>query len=154
LKHLIDAERNGDKVYAIIRAIGVGVGREGDDNKETSLVGMQRALNRAYGLSSISPQTIGFLEIEDNDLPLPDGAEIAAWVDFHRAYENRQTKREERPRRIAAGDAGVTRGMASIIKASLALYHRVLPADSVCCRPTLIPSDDAVCYVAGETRPW
>ena len=153
LKRLSDAESNGDKVYAVIRAIGVGAEGESRDEKQISFAGMQLALSRAYGLSGVSPRTIGLLEIEDTDSALPNGAEVEAWQDFSKTYGNRQVTRELKSLRAMAGDPGKTRGMASVIKATLALYRRVLPAMSICYQAALA-SADAVCYLSGAARPW
>ncbi|MGP3926283.1 beta-ketoacyl synthase N-terminal-like domain-containing protein [Streptomyces sp. 8N616] len=80
LKRLADAERDGDRVYAVIRGIGVA-----GDGRAASLVsphpgGQARAVRQAWraaGLDPREPGSIGLLEAHGTATPAGDAAELA-----------------------------------------------------------------------------
>src|SRR5947209_7133362 len=58
LKRLADAERDGDKIYAVIRAIGSSSDGKGNAIYAPSPAGQAKALRQAYRLADISPNTV------------------------------------------------------------------------------------------------
>src|SRR5262249_35746515 len=62
LKRLADAERDGDRIYAVIK--GVGSASDGRDRSLTAPrpEGQMRALRRAYAHAGVSPATVGLIE--------------------------------------------------------------------------------------------
>lgn len=80
LKRLADAERDGDRVYAVITGTGVA-----SDGRTTSLMapdsgGQVRAVRQAWqaaGLDPAAPGSIGLLEAHGTATPAGDGAELA-----------------------------------------------------------------------------
>src|SRR4029079_5605214 len=78
LKRLADAERDGDRVYAIIRGFG-----SASDGRDRSLTaprpeGQMRALDRAYADAGISPATVGLVEAHGTGTVAGDSAEATA----------------------------------------------------------------------------
>ncbi|MGW0679425.1 beta-ketoacyl synthase N-terminal-like domain-containing protein [Streptomyces sp. NPDC002767] len=79
LKRLADAERDGDRVYAVITGTGVA-----SDGRTTSLMapdsgGQVRAVRQAWeaaGLDPAAPGSIGLLEAHGTATPAGDGAEL------------------------------------------------------------------------------
>ncbi len=155
LKRLADAERDGDRIYAVIR--GVGAGSDGRSKGLTAprVEGQMRTLERAYAQAGFSPATVGLFEAHGTGTAVGDATEcqsLAAVLNRHGA----------RPRGAALGSVksmiGHTKssaGVAGLIKAALALHHRVLP-------PTLHVDNpnpkaglvDGPLYVNSELRPW
>ncbi len=80
LKRLADAERDGDRVYAVIRGTGVA-----SDGRTASLFspdpgGQVRAVRQAWaaaGLDPAAPDAIGLLEAHGTATPAGDAAELA-----------------------------------------------------------------------------
>uniref|UniRef100_UPI003F83775E beta-ketoacyl [acyl carrier protein] synthase domain-containing protein n=1 Tax=Actinosynnema sp. TaxID=1872144 RepID=UPI003F83775E len=80
LKRLEDAERDGDRVYAVISGTGVA-----SDGRSASLLnpaqeGQARAVRQAWdaaGLDPRAPGAIGLLEAHGTGTPAGDGAELA-----------------------------------------------------------------------------
>ncbi|MEV6530421.1 beta-ketoacyl synthase N-terminal-like domain-containing protein [Streptomyces sp. NPDC051639] len=80
LKRLADAERDGDRVYAVITGTGVA-----SDGRTTSLMapdsgGQVRAVRQAWeaaGLDPAAPGSIGLLEAHGTATPAGDGTELA-----------------------------------------------------------------------------
>ena len=82
LKRLEDAERDGDRVYAVIRGIG-----RASDGRERSLTaprpeGQVRALRRAYAQAGFSPATVGLIEAHGTGTVAGDQAEAQALAAF------------------------------------------------------------------------
>ena len=76
LKRREDAERDGDRIYAIIR--GVGASSDGRDKSLTAPrpEGQMRALRRAYAQARFSPATVGLIEAHGTGTVVGDSAEI------------------------------------------------------------------------------
>ena len=70
LKRLEDAERDGSRIYAVIKGIG-----SASDGKAKSVIaprleGEQLAIKRAYEKAGISPATIGLIEAHGTSMPM------------------------------------------------------------------------------------
>ena len=100
LKRLADAERDGDKVYAVIRGVGVATG-------SATLTSAHRAFDEAR----VEPSSIGYLD--------PGGAQIADWPEASTCALASATG--------DLGHAGAASGLASVVKAVLCLHQQVLP---------------------------
>jgi len=151
LKRLADAERDGDRVYAVIQ----GVGLAGDGRRPGPATpdarGHTRAIRRAYRRSGIDPATVGLIEGHGLGVPAADRAELRAL---------RATFPPSRRRSLGAasaliGHAMPAAGMAGLIKAALALHHRVVPPmpDSGPVHP-LLADDRSPAGLNPTARPW
>ncbi|MGC8640896.1 MAG: SDR family NAD(P)-dependent oxidoreductase [Isosphaeraceae bacterium] len=127
LKRLEDAERDGDRIYAVIR--GVGSSSDGRCRGLTapSFEGQFRALSRAYAESGIDPSTVDYVEAHGTGTALGDVVELDALT---RLLESAGAK----PRHCVVGSVksqiGHTKcaaGLVGLIHATLALRHRVHP---------------------------
>ncbi len=155
LKRLTDAERDGDRIYSVIRGVGVASDGRAIGVMAPRAEGEELAIRRAYEIAQVAPGTVELIEAHGTGTTVGDLVEIEALRDV---LGERHT---ERPT-IAIGSVKSNighlvpaAGVASIIKTSLALYHKVLP-------PTLNvdePSPDfalerSPLYVNTEVRPW
>lgn len=82
LKRLEDAERDGNKIYAVIKGIGGS-----SDGKSLGLTapnrkGQIRALERAYQCAGILPSEVGMLEAHGTGTVVGDRTELAALTDM------------------------------------------------------------------------
>ncbi|MBI4676671.1 MAG: type I polyketide synthase [Elusimicrobia bacterium] len=112
LKRLDDALRDGDRIYAAVR--GVGCARE-----------YGAALGRAYEEAGIRPATVSYLEGHGSGVPAEDAAEGEALAKFF-GFAKKPCLALGSVK-DAVGHAGAAAGMASLVKAALALYQEVLP---------------------------
>jgi acyl transferase domain-containing protein/3-hydroxymyristoyl/3-hydroxydecanoyl-(acyl carrier protein) dehydratase len=76
LKRLADAEAAGDKIWGVIRGIGLSNDGRAGGLLAPSEEGQVRALSRAYELSGIAPRDISFVECHATGTPVGDGIEI------------------------------------------------------------------------------
>ena len=155
LKRLEDAERDGDRIYAVIR--GVGTSSDGKAKSVTAprVEGEELALRRAYEMCGFSPDTVGLIEAHGTGTPVGDPTEVEA---LRRVFGPRR----DGPRSCALGSIksmiGHTMpaaGIAGIIKTALSLYHRVLPPSLNCTQPIdELIAEDCPFYVNTALRPW
>jgi acyl transferase domain-containing protein/phosphopantetheinyl transferase len=155
LKRLDDALRDGDRVYAVVRGVGVSSDGRGVGVMAPRVEGEELALRRAYEDARVSPKSVGLLEAHGTGTPVGDGVEIEALT---RVFGGRDG---ELPR-CALGTVKSmishtipAAGVAGLIKVALALHHRVLPPTLNCDEPNPeLELERTPFYVNTETRPW
>jgi PfaB family protein len=126
LKRLADAERDGDRIYTVIRGIGTSSG-----NNYT------QALGRAYDDARIAPATVDYLEASASGNPVDDLSEAAALSTFFASDESTARSCAVSSVKGDIGHSGAASGLASFIRACLALHHEIIPA----CRGVESPCD-------------
>jgi acyl transferase domain-containing protein/NAD(P)H-dependent flavin oxidoreductase YrpB (nitropropane dioxygenase family) len=155
LKRLADAERDGDRIYAVIR--GVGAASDGRDRSLTAPrpEGQMRALRRAYAQARFSPATVQLVEAHGTGTVAGDGAEIKALSTVFAEHSDSRQWCAVGSVKSMIGHTKATAGVAGIVKAALALHHRVLPPTLGVSEPN--PKADfpqSPFYVNSEARPW
>jgi acyl transferase domain-containing protein len=155
LKRLADAERDGDRIYALVRAAASASDGRAKSVTAPRVEGEELALRRAYQSSGISPDTVELIEAHGTGTPVGDAAEIDA---LQRAFGHSD---EGRPTcaigsvKSMIGHAMPAAGAAGLIKAALALHQRVLPPTLHCETPrAALTAPTSRFYVNTETRPW
>ena len=155
LKRLSDAERDGDKIYALIRGIG-----SSSDGRARSLTapdeeGQKVAVRRAYEDAGITPTHVELVEAHGTGTKVGDRVEITALkaVFSESHYEPEYCAIGSVKSMI--GHTKVAAGMASLIKCALALEHKLLPPTYGVEKPsTVIDFQNSPFYISAETRPW
>ncbi|MGG7570294.1 polyketide synthase [Streptomyces sirii] len=82
LKRVEDAERDGDRIYAVVKAVG-----SASDGRSLGLTaprpeGQRRALERAYRRAGVSPAQVGLLEAHGTGTVVGDATELAVLTDL------------------------------------------------------------------------
>ncbi|GAB2698106.1 type I polyketide synthase [Kitasatospora kifunensis] len=131
LKRLADAERDGDRVYAVIRGTAVA-----SDGRTAGLTnpdpgGQSRAVRaawRAAGLDPAAPGALGLLEAHGTATPAGDAAELATLAEvFGPATADRGAARAVLGSvKSMIGHTMPAAGVAGLVKAALAVHHGVL----------------------------
>jgi acyl transferase domain-containing protein/NAD(P)H-dependent flavin oxidoreductase YrpB (nitropropane dioxygenase family)/short-subunit dehydrogenase len=155
LKRLADAERDGDRIYAVIR--GVGAASDGRDRSLTAPrpEGQMRALRRAYAQAGFSPATVGLVEAHGTGTVAGDDAEVKALSTVFAEHSDQQQWCAIGSIKSMIGHTKATAGVAGIVKAALALHHRVLPPTIGVNEPNPKAAfPDSPFYVNTEARPW
>ncbi len=155
LKRLADAERDGDRIYAVIK--GVGNSSDGKDKGLTAPrpEGQMRALRRAYAKAGVSPASVGLIEAHGTGTVAGDQAEVQALIRvFSEADANRQSCAIGSVKSMI-GHTKCTAGAAGLIKAASSLYHKVLPPTLGVEHPnSKVNFPETPFYVSSEARPW
>jgi acyl transferase domain-containing protein/phosphopantetheinyl transferase len=154
IKRLADAERDEDRIYAVLKGVG-----SSSDGKALGLLaprleGEILALQRAYEAAGVTPDSVGLVEAHGTGIPLGDQTEIKALGTLFGARDGRVPHCAIGSVKSMISHCIPAAGAAGLIKTALALYHRVLP-------PTLCDEVDpklgieaTPLYVNNQTRPW
>ncbi len=156
LKRLADAERDGDRIYAVLR--GLGTSSDGRSKSVYAPVseGQAQALRRAYEQAGYAPATVELVEAHGTGTKAGDVAEFNGL------------------RMVYAGDTPVARpwcalgsvksqightkaaaGAAGLFKAVMALHHKVLPPTIKVERPDpRLAIERSPFYLNTRARPW
>ena len=124
LKRLDDALRDGDRVYAVLRGLGVSSGG-GVDGSAASTEACETAIRRAHEEAGWDAASVEYLESHAGGYGPEDAAEAAAIARCFGGGGTRSLKLGSAKSQI--GHAGAAASLASVVKASLALYHEILP---------------------------
>jgi len=154
LKRLADAVRDGDRVYAVIRGLGSSSDGKGHAIYAPSPAGQAKALRRAYRLAGVTPDTIELVEAHGTGTRAGDSAEVAALSEVYRAAERSHPWCAIGSIKSQIGHTKAAAGVAGLIKAALALHHRVLPPSIKVEQPIEPLREAGPLYVNTETRPW
>src|SRR5262249_5946508 len=130
LRRLRDALEQGDTIYAVIK--GAALNNDGSSKvsfSAPSVDGHAQVIAMAQALGGIDPNTISYIDAHGTGASLGDPIEIAGLTQAFRAggaSGNGYCAIGSLKTNIGHLDAAA--GVAGLIKASLALHHKTLPA--------------------------
>ncbi|MFE4871975.1 beta-ketoacyl synthase N-terminal-like domain-containing protein [Streptomyces sp. NPDC056682] len=138
LKRLADAERDGDRVYAVIRGTGVaGDGRAaGLMNPDPG--GQTRAVRQAWRAAGLDPRasgSVGLLEAHGTGTPAGDAAELATLAEVFGPGAHGAAAPVIGSVKSMIGHCMPAAGVAGLVKAALAVYHATLLPTLHCDEP-------------------
>ncbi|MGW6972908.1 beta-ketoacyl synthase N-terminal-like domain-containing protein [Streptomyces sp. NPDC054952] len=130
LKRLADAERDGDRIYAVIRGTGVAGDGRAASLMSPLVTGQVQALERAWreaDLDPRSPGALGLLEAHGTGTPIGDAAELETLERVFGAPQNGAGRVGFGSVKSMLGHTMQASGIAGLIKAALAVHEGVLP---------------------------
>jgi acyl transferase domain-containing protein/NAD(P)H-dependent flavin oxidoreductase YrpB (nitropropane dioxygenase family)/NAD(P)-dependent dehydrogenase (short-subunit alcohol dehydrogenase family) len=155
LKRLADAERAGDRIYAVIKAVAGS-----SDGKALGLTaplpeGQMRALRRAYDKAGFSPATLGLIEAHGTGTSVGDRAEAETIVRTLQASGARPQSCVLGSVKTLIGHTKAAAGVSGLVKVALALHHQTLPPHVGVREPldTISGEENPVCLLK-DARPW
>ncbi|MFI5493025.1 beta-ketoacyl synthase N-terminal-like domain-containing protein [Actinoplanes sp. NPDC051859] len=155
LRRLADAERDGDRVYAVIRGSGTSSDGRSASMFNPASSGQALAIRRAWemaGLDPTAPDALGLLEAHGTATPTGDAAELSTVADVFGPHTA-----GERPVigsvKSMIGHAMPAAGVAGLIKATLAVYHGVLPPTLNVVKPRAEMAQTRFRPI-GSAQPW
>jgi acyl transferase domain-containing protein/NADP-dependent 3-hydroxy acid dehydrogenase YdfG len=155
LKRLADAERDGDRIYAVIRSIGTSSDGKGNAIYAPSPEGQLLAIRRAYALAGVSPDMIDLVEAHGTGTRAGDAAELAALTEIYRPAKAVGSWCALGSVKSQIGHTKAAAGAAGLIKAALALHHKVLPPTIKVEQPAPpLANEMSPFYVNTQRRPW
>ncbi len=155
LKRLSDAERDGDRVYALIRGIGTS-----SDGRAKSIYaplskGQARALKAAYQDANVRPRDLALLEAHGTGTKAGDAAEFEGLLSVFREDSTDPAWCALGSVKSQVGHTKAAAGAAGLIKAALALHHRVIPPTIKIDRPNpALKIDESPFSLPTSARPW
>ena len=127
LKRLADAERDGDRIYAVLRGIGGASDGRGKGITAPNPVGQRLAVQRAWRNAGLSPASCGMIECHGTSTRVGDVVEVTS---IGEAFSGADL----RPGSVAIGSAKsnighlkAAAGAAGFLKAVMAIHHKELP---------------------------
>ena len=156
LKRLEDAVRDHDPILALIKGTAIN----NDGNKKVSyyapsVEGQAEVVKAALSISGIPADTIGYLEGHGTGTPIGDPIEVEA---LNIAYREQTDKKHYCCLGSIKGNVGhldAAAGIASLMRAVLALRHKVLPATAHFEKPNPdIDFNDSPFFVNSQTTAW
>ncbi len=155
LKRLADAERDGDRIHAVIRGLGGASDGRGTAIYAPLPSGQARALRRAYADAGYGPETVGLVEAHGTGTQAghraeleglkavfaPDGPVDEPWCALGSVKSQ-------------IGHTKAAAGAASLIKAVMALSRQVLPPTLKVDAPAPTLAAASPFYLSGKARPW
>ncbi|MBI3828689.1 MAG: SDR family NAD(P)-dependent oxidoreductase [Planctomycetes bacterium] len=171
IKRLADAERDGNKIYAVIKGVGSSSDGRGNAIYAPKGDGQARALQEAYRVAGVAPATVELIEGHGTGTKVGDATELGALEKVFEGTDLRMAGTEARPTspsgqvpqswcavgsvKSQIGHTKAAAGAAGLIKAALALHHRVLPPSIKAGTPleAAIPGHSPF-YLNVEKRPW
>ena len=156
LKRLADAERDGDRVYAVIQAVG-----SSSDGRSKSVYapvseGQALSIQRAYDHAGYGVDTVELVEAHGTGTMAGDAAEFGGLRMTFEASGRADTqwcalgtvKSQIGHTKAAAGAAG-------LFKAVMALHHKVLPPTTKITHPNpKLDIEHSPFYLGTRPRPW
>ncbi|MEU9997429.1 SDR family NAD(P)-dependent oxidoreductase [Streptomyces sp. NPDC050848] len=127
LKRLEDAERDGDRVYAVVKGVGAASDGRGLGLTAPRPEGQRRALERAYATAGISPREVGLVEAHGTGTVLGDRTELETLTGVFSEAGAEPGACSLGSVKSLIGHAKCAAGMAGLIKAVLAVHTGVRP---------------------------
>ena len=155
LKRLADAERDGDRIYAVIKGLGAGGDGRAKGLTAPRREGQVRAMERAYEKAGVSPADVGYVEAHGTGTAAGDVAEVQALTDVFAAAGTPRGRCAVGSVKSLIGHTKCAAGLAGLINASLALHHRVFPPTIGVETPNpRVNFPESPFHVSRTARPW
>jgi acyl transferase domain-containing protein/NAD(P)-dependent dehydrogenase (short-subunit alcohol dehydrogenase family) len=155
LKRLADAERDGDKIYAVLRGMGGSSDGRGKGITAPNPIGQKFAIERAWTNAGLSPATATYIEGHGTSTRVGDVVEAQSMAEVLSSFHLPSHSVALGSVKSNFGHLKGAAGAAGFLKAALALRDKVLPPSVHCEHPN--PEIDFVhspLYVNTELKPW
>ena len=155
LKRLADAERDGDKIYAVLRGMGGASDGKGKGITAPNPVGPKLAIERGWQNAGLSPGTVGLIEGHGTSTRVGDVVEVQSMTDVLSSFHLPPNSVALGSVKSNIGHLKGAAGAAGLLKTVLALRDKVLPPSVHCQHPN--PDIDfahSPLYVNTELKPW
>ena len=155
MKRLADAERDGDKIYAVLRGIGASSDGKGKGITAPNPVGQKFCLERAWQNAGVSPATATLIEGHGTSTRVGDVVEAQCMANLLSTHNLPARSVALGSVKSNIGHLKGAAGAAGVLKTALALRDKVLPPSVNCEHPS--PDIDfahSPLYVNTELKPW
>ncbi|NWF71259.1 MAG: acyltransferase domain-containing protein, partial [Chloroflexi bacterium] len=152
LKRLDDAERAGDKIYAVIRGVGGSSDGKGKGITAPNPLGQQLAVTRAWENAGLEPETANLVEAHGTSTKVGDVVEVES---LSKIYGGARRSIGLGSVKSNIGHLKAGAGAAGLLKATLAVHHKVLPPTLNSEKPNPnIDFSKTPFYLVHEPREW
>ncbi|WP_026151318.1 type I polyketide synthase [Streptomyces prunicolor] len=155
LKRLADAERDGDRIYGVIKGVG-----SSSDGRSLGLTaprpeGQRAALERAYRNAGVSPAEVGLVEAHGTGTVVGDRTELSILSEVFTESGAETGSCALGSVKSQIGHTKCAAGLAGLIKTVLSLYTGVKPPTLHMKQPNSAWQQDSSPFVFhARPRPW
>ncbi|MFD4877875.1 SDR family NAD(P)-dependent oxidoreductase [Streptomyces sp. NPDC058420] len=155
LKRLADAERDGDRIYGVIKGVG-----SSSDGRSLGLTaprpeGQRAALERAYRNAGVSPAAVGLVEAHGTGTVVGDRTELSILSEVFTESGAERGSCALGSVKSQIGHTKCAAGLAGLIKTVLSLYTGVKPPTLHMKQPNPAWQEDSSPFVFhARPRPW
>ncbi|WP_405845405.1 SDR family oxidoreductase [Streptomyces sp. NBC_01518] len=155
LKRLADAERDGDRIYGVIKGVG-----SSSDGRSLGLTaprpeGQRAALERAYRNAGVSPSEVGLVEAHGTGTVVGDRTELSILSEVFTESGAETGSCALGSVKSQIGHTKCAAGLAGLIKTVLSLYTGVKPPTLHMKQPNSAWKEDSSPFVFhARPRPW
>ncbi len=154
LKRLQDAERDGDRIYAVIKGVGTSSDGRTSAVYAPDVKGQVKALKEAYLEAGIDPSSIGLIEAHGTGTRVGDRVEFEALKKCFDATHQRN-KTAIGSVKSMIGHTKAAAGAAGMIKTALSLYNKIIPLTLKALEPDPdLDINNSSFYLNADSKPW
>ncbi len=154
IKRHADAVRDGDRIIAVIDAVGTSSDGRGQAIYAPVAAGQKKCLKDAYSLAGVDPKDISLVEAHGTGTKVGDAVEISALAEVYNEFKgDDDTWCAVGSVKSQMGHAKAAAGMAGLIKAAMALNSKIIPPTIKVDRPAEGLKDTPF-YVNTKSKPW
>lgn len=155
LKRLSDAQRDGDKIYAVIK--GSAINNDGDDKASftaPSVSGQKKVIQKALRVAKANPNSVKYVECHGTGTPIGDPIELSALASAIDLSLGNLCAVGTLKANV--GHMDVVSGIGGLIKTSMMLDQKVMPVQINCITPcSQLKNSTSSFYVNNEvSKPW
>lgn len=155
LKRLKDAQRDGDKIYAVIKGVGGSSDGKGLGLTAPRPSGQLRSMHRAYAQAGFGPETVSMFEAHGTGTVAGDTAELESTIRLIKEAGGKPAGAMIGSIKTMVGHTKAAAGATSLVKTALALHHKVLPPHLGVENPNpVFKEPDCPLYLIDQARPW
>ena len=155
LKRLPDAERDGNRIYAVIQGIGSSSDGRSQSIYAPRVEGQAKALEAAYASAGIDPATVALIEAHGTGTRIGDKVEFQALCQVLGKTAGKSNRCALGSVKSMIGHTKAAAGSAGLVKAALALHHKVLLPTLKADEPDpALNIEESPFYLNTRSRPW
>ncbi|MGF1510499.1 MAG: beta-ketoacyl synthase N-terminal-like domain-containing protein, partial [Myxococcota bacterium] len=155
MKRLADAERDGDKIYAVLRGLGGASDGKGKGITAPNPVGQRLAVRRAWEIAGERPDVDTMMEGHGTSTRVGDVVEVQSLTDVLSDFDLPVGSIPLGSIKSNIGHLKGAAGAAGILKATLALHHKAIPPSLNLSNPNpKIEFGKTPFFVNTELRSW
>ncbi len=155
LKRLDLAEKDNDRIYAVIKGIGTSSDGRSNSIYAPRAEGQMEALSKAYENAGFTPSTVDLIEAHGTGTRVGDEVEFTALKRVFGNGRDRAVRCAVGTVKSMIGHTKAAAGAAGMIKTALALYHKVLPPTLKADKPDpKLNIDESPFFLNKQTLPW
>ena len=154
-KRLSDAERDGDRIYGVLKGLGASSDGRSKSVYAPLAEGQAKAYRRAYANAGVDPKTIELIEAHGTGTKAGDAAEFSGLQTVFEEANADTGSIALGSVKSQIGHTKATAGAAGFFKALMALRSGILPPTIKVNQPNPnLNIDTTPLYVNTQSRPW